>query len=100
VPQLSKPQGAFAPFTGGPVKIADSYFAPDKLTVAAGQPIRWEFRGSKPHTVSVANGPRGFSSLYSGLTSGSFTFTPTVPGTYRLTCLVHPTTMGQTIKVE
>ena len=100
VPQLSNPQGAFAPFTGGPIKIADNYFAPDTLTVAAGSPIRWEFRGSKPHTVTVANGPRGFSSLYSGLTSGSFTFTPTVPGTYRLTCLVHPTTMGQTIKVE
>ena len=100
VPQLSKPEGAFAPFTGGPIKIADSYFAPDKLIVDVGQPITWEFRGSKPHSVAVANGPRGFASLYTGQTYGSFTFTPTVPGTYRLTCLVHPTTMGQTIKVQ
>ena len=100
VPQLYTPKGVFEDFTGGPIRIADSFFRPSKLTVPAGQPVTWNFQGSKPHSVTVANGPRGFSSLYTGRQSGSFTFTLSVPGTYRLTCLVHPTAMGQTIKVK
>jgi hypothetical protein len=100
VPQLDKPKGAFAPFTGGPITIADDYFRPAKLEARVGEALTWEFKGSKPHTVTVANGPRGFSSLYSGQLRGSKTFTFDVPGTYRLTCLVHPTTMGQTVRVR
>jgi plastocyanin len=53
----------------------------------------------EPHSVSVANGPRGFSSSYLGNVRGSYSFTPSVPGVYRLTCLIHPTTMGQTLRV-
>ena len=100
VPQLDKPTGAFAPFTGGPIRVADDYFRPGKLEAKVGQTLTWNFEGSKPHTVTVANGPRGFSTLYTGQTSGSARFTFDVPGTYRLTCLVHPTTMGQTVKVR
>ena len=100
VPQLDKPTGAFAAFTGGPITVADDYFRPGKLEVKRGEAVTWEFKGSKPHTVTVANGPRGFSSLYSGQVRGGHTFNFDVPGTYRLTCLVHPTTMGQTVKVR
>ena len=60
----------------------------------------WRFAGIEPHSVTVANGPRGFSSNYLGNTSGQYSFTPTVPGTYRLTCLIHPTTMAQTLVVK
>ena len=63
-----------------------------------GEKITWQFRGFEPHSVSVANGPRGFSSNYLGVTRGSYSFTPTVPGTYKLTCLIHPTTMSQTVQ--
>jgi hypothetical protein len=100
VPQLDKPTGVFQGFTGGPITIADDYFRPAKMTVPVGQELTWEFKGSKPHTVTVANGPRGFSSLYTGLIRGSHKFKFDVPGTYRLTCLVHPTTMGQTVQVR
>jgi hypothetical protein len=100
VPQLDKPTGAFSAFSGGPITIADDYFRPQKLDAKVGDTLTWEFRGSKPHTVTVANGPRGFSSLYSGRQSGTEKFTFNVPGTYRLTCLVHPTTMGQTVRVR
>ena len=100
VPQLDKPTGPFAPFTGGPVFVADDYFRPAKLEAKIGDTLTWEFKGSKPHTVTVANGPRGFSSLYSGQVRGSHSFKFEVPGTYRLTCLVHPTTMGQTVRVR
>jgi hypothetical protein len=100
VPQLDRPLGPFEAFTGEPLTVADDVFRPGKVTASVGQPITWRFAGSKPHTVTVANGPRGFSSPYAGRTSGDFTFTPSVPGTYRLTCLVHPTAMGQTVEVR
>jgi hypothetical protein len=100
VPQLDKPRGAFARFTGGPILVADNYYRPPKLDVRRGETLTWQFRGSKPHTVTVANGPRGFSSLYSGQVGGTTRFKFEVPGTYRLTCLVHPTSMGQTVRVR
>jgi hypothetical protein len=100
VPQLDKPRGAFVPFTGGQITVADNYYRPPKLDVKRGTTVNWTFSGSKPHTVTVANGPRGFSSQYTGQVSGGASFNFAVPGTYRLTCLVHPTTMGQTVRVR
>jgi plastocyanin len=100
VPQLFTPSGKWKAFSGSSVPIGDRYFRPAMLTARAGQKITWRFAGSEPHSVTVANGPRGFSSNYLGNTSGSYSFTPTVPGTYRLTCLIHPTTMAQTLKVN
>ena len=100
VPQLSKPRGAFALFDGDPLEIGDDFFRPGKITAKAGETITWRFGGSKPHSVTVANGPRGFSSVYWGRTQGSYSVTPHVKGTYRLVCLVHPTTMAQTLEVK
>jgi len=100
VPQLAPPGGGWRSFDGGPLHVGDQFFRPGKLRVRAGTPVTWRFDGAQqPHSVTVANGPRGFSSRYSGQTNGSYSFTPKVPGTYRLTCLVHPTTMGQTVRV-
>jgi plastocyanin len=99
VPQLFRPRGRFKPFTGDPFRVGDEFFSPRKVTVRSGQTVTWRFDGSEPHSVTVANGPRGFSSLYFGRTEGTYRFRPTVPGTYRLTCLIHPTTMGQTVRV-
>ena len=71
-----------------------------RITARVGETVTWSFDGQLPHSVTVANGPRGFSSIYWGQTSGSYSVTPTVPGTYKLTCLVHPTRMAQTLEVE
>jgi hypothetical protein len=100
VPQLSKPGGTFRPFDGGLIPIGDNFFRPRKITAAVGQELTWSFDGQLPHTVTVANGPRGFSSIYWGRTGGTYSVTPEVPGTYRLTCLVHPTSMSQTLVVK
>ena len=100
VPQLARPRGAFQAFDGTPLSVDDGLFSPQKVTAAVGQTVTWRFDGSQPHTVTVANGPRGFSSVYTGRTNGSYSITPQVPGTYRLTCLVHPTTMAQTLEVR
>src|SRR5687768_12877200 len=96
VPQLAKPQGAFSAFNGGELTVGDDFFRPGRVTAKVGQPVTWRFSGQKPHSVTVANGPRGFSSVYWGRRSGSYTYTPKVKGTYRLTCLVHPTSMAET----
>jgi hypothetical protein len=100
VPQLFAPRGRWKAFDGKPIPVGDQWFKPQRLTAKVGEKITWQFRGFEPHSVSVANGPRGFSSSYLGVTRGSYSFTPTVPGTYKLTCLIHPTTMSQTVKVK
>ncbi len=100
VPQLAKPGAGSAVFSGTALEIGDDFFRPGRITAKAGEPVLWNFGGTRPHSVSVANGPRGFSSIYWGQTSGTYSFTPKVKGTYRLVCLVHPTTMAQTLKVE
>jgi plastocyanin len=100
VPQLARPGGAFTAFDGNPLQVGDDFFAPGKVTANVGETVSWNFAGQKPHSVTVANGPRGFSSVYWGRTRGSYSFTPTVKGTYKLVCLVHPTTMAQTLEVK
>jgi plastocyanin len=100
VPQLARPHGELTRFGGGQLTVGDQFFKPSRVTARVGQPVTWRFSGVQPHSVTVANGPRGFSSLYTGHTSGTYSFTPTVKGTYRLTCLVHPTTMAETLVVR
>jgi plastocyanin len=97
VPQLFKPSGALRAFDG---RIGDQFFRAGRVQARVGQRLTWNFTGVEPHSVTVANGPRGFSSNYLGEVRGSYSFTPTVPGTYRLTCLIHPTTMAQTLVVK
>jgi plastocyanin len=100
VPQLARPPRGARLFTGSPLLIGDEWFRPGRVSARIGQTLTWKFAGLEPHTVTVANGPRGFSSTYSGRTGGEYRFTPTVKGTYRLTCLIHPTTMAQTVVVR
>jgi plastocyanin len=100
VPQLAKPRGVFSTLDGNSLEVGDGFFRPGKITAKVGETVTWNFAGTQPHSVTVANGPRGFSSIYWGRTRGTYSVTPTVRGTYRLTCLVHPTTMAQTLKVE
>jgi plastocyanin len=101
VPQLARAIGPVRPFRAtSPLRVGDEWFRPMRVRARVGQTLRWRFDGALPHTVTVANGPRGFSSYYAGQTRGEYAFTPTVKGTYRLTCLVHPTTMGQTVDVR
>jgi plastocyanin len=97
VPQLFRPGGRLRAFNG---RIGDQWFRAGRVEARVGQRLTWRFTGFEPHSVTVANGPRGFSSNYLGVTRGSYSFTPSVPGTYRLTCLIHPTTMAQTLVVK
>jgi plastocyanin len=100
VPQLAKPASGSAVFSGAPLEVGDDFFRPGRITSKPGQTVSWSFGGLRPHSVTVANGPRGFSSVYWGRRQGTYSVTPTVKGTYRLVCLVHPTTMAQTLVVK
>ena len=100
VPQLSRPRGALSAFDGNPLDVGDDFFRPQKVTARVGETVTWRFGGDRPHSVTVANGPRGFSSIYWGQTEGTYSVTPKVKGTYKLVCLVHPTTMAQTLEVR
>jgi plastocyanin len=100
VPQLAKPARDSGVFAGAPLEVGDDFFRPGRITAKAGETVTWSFGGSKPHSVTVANGPRGFSSVYWGQRSGTYSVTPKVKGTYRLVCLVHPTTMAETLVVK
>jgi hypothetical protein len=100
IPQLARPRTPWTALPATPLRVGDMFFRPARVRARVGQTVSWRFGGAVPHTVTVANGPRGFSTLYTGQTRGTYSFTPTVKGTYRLTCLVHPTTMGQTLQVR
>ena len=63
--------GTWRAFDGKPIPVGDQWFKPQRLTAKVGEKITWQFRGFEPHSVTVANGPRGFSSNYLGVTRGS-----------------------------
>lgn len=59
---------------------------------------KWRFFGEELHNVTVASGPRGFSSV--NLDSNRrFRAKLKTPGTYKLYCGLHPTAMTGTVKV-
>lgn len=60
--------------------------------------MTWRFAGTREHDVSVANGPRGFSSEW--IARGEYKYTPKVPGTYSLYRTLHPGLMSQELKVK
>jgi plastocyanin len=84
--------------SGDSIDVADSSFQPSKIVVRPGSVLRWSFLGPDLHTVTVANGPRGFASP--NLSDGrTFEHQFTRPGTYQLFCSLHPTLMSETVRV-
>jgi hypothetical protein len=64
-----------------------------------GGTVTWRFDGPTLHNITLANGPRGFSSK--NLSDGRiYRKKLTVPGTYQLFCGLHPVDMTATIKVK
>jgi plastocyanin len=84
--------------TGDTVDVADSSFQPDNIAVRPGSVLRWSVLGPTLHTVTLANGPQGFSSP--NLSDGrTFEHRFTKPGTYQIFCSLHPTLMSETVRV-
>jgi plastocyanin len=81
------------------VVVADNSYSLRNLLVDRGATVRWDFKGSFLHDVTVASGPRGFSSPHQ-TKGGRFSQKLETPGTYRLFCSLHPVAMTQRIVVR
>jgi plastocyanin len=84
---------------GGSVDVERNAFGPANVSLPAGSTLRWRFFDDELHNVTLANGPRGFSS--DNLDGGrSYAYRFTTPGTYRVFCTLHPVGMNETITVR
>ena len=83
----------------GTIEVGDLFFRRPNVALRAGGTLTWRFRGPTVHNVTLANGPRGFSSP--NLSMGrTYRKKLSVPGTYQLFCGIHPVDMTATIKVK
>ncbi len=83
----------------GTVEVGDLFFRRPNVSLPAGGTLTWRFNGTGLHNITLANGPRGFSSP--NLSDGrTYSKRLSVPGTYQLFCGLHPVDMTATIKVK
>jgi plastocyanin len=90
------PSGAAADTTR--IRVGDLFFDPQRITINAGDTVRWRWVGEAKHNVAVKRGPVKFKSEIKA--SGRFTKTLDETGTYRYICTVHPDDMRGRIVVE
>jgi plastocyanin len=95
--RISKPKGKLVKAKS--VVVDHLAFSKRNLLVSRGTTVRWSFRDDQLHDVTVASGPRGFSSPHQGA-GGRFAQKLDTPGTYRLFCSLHPVAMTQRIVVR
>ena len=82
----------------GPLDVRNFLVDPGNSVVRQGSTVTWRFWGDGLHTVTVANGPQGFSSP--NLSDGrTFSHRFTRPGVYRIYCSLHPVEMSSTVRV-
>ena len=84
---------AAAPEPSGPppaatVDLRPVTYEPAKVTIDAGETVRWEWQGGVQHDVRG----EGFKSKV--MSKGAFSHTFDEPGTYEYKCSVHPTMKG------
>jgi plastocyanin len=98
--EIEAPKGARRSLrSGAQIGVGDSFFSRKNVSVAAGSTLKWKFNGQLLHNVTVADGPRGFSSAH--LDQGRvYKAKLRAPGTYKLFCALHPVQMTETIKVR
>ena len=97
---ISKPPGRTKRMKrGATVKVEDVSFSSTNLSVRRGATIKWSFTGNLLHDVTLASGPRAFSSPHWG-SGGTYKKKLSVPGTYRIFCSLHPVSMTQRVVVR
>ena len=82
------------------VGVNDDYYDPAKLTLRAGDKVKWVWHsnGFGLHDVYVDSGPTDFHSPTQG--GGSFSYTFKKPGKYKLYCTQHEADMTMTVTVK
>jgi plastocyanin len=81
------------------VLVHNFQFSVPKLSIPLGSKITWRFPDTTSHDVTLANGPFGFSSLFSRA-GRTYTQRFTRPGKYRLFCSLHPVVMHEVVDVR
>jgi plastocyanin len=98
--EIQAPQGARRALrSGSQIKVGDSFFNRPNVSVTAGSTLSWKFGGQFLHNITVADGPRGFSSPHMDQ-NRVYKVKLKTPGTYKLFCGLHPVQMTETIKVR
>lgn len=85
--------------SGATIRVKDFSFGVGNAIVRRGATLRWRFDDPELHNITLADGPRGFSSdhLSDGRTYKKRLGTP---GKYKLFCGLHPVSMTQTVRVR
>ncbi len=97
--KIKAPPGARRKVKSGfTIGVGDRFFTRPNVSVKSGSVLNWRFFGEELHNLTVASGPRGFSSVN---LNGNRKFRQKLrtPGTYKLFCGLHPVSMTQTVKV-
>lgn len=98
--EIAAPPGARKSLrSGSQIAVGDNFFTRKNISVAAGSTLKWKFNGQFLHNVTVADGPRGFSSVHLDK-NREYKAKLRTPGTYKLFCALHPVQMTETIKVR
>jgi plastocyanin len=79
---------SLATATGATVKIDNSSFDPEKISIAAGGTVTWTNNDDVPHVVASDDNEMFKSKALH--TDDHFSFTFTEPGTYKYHCAIHP----------
>jgi plastocyanin len=98
--EIKRPPGkTVAANSGDTINVGSYFFGPPNVSVPQGSTLNWKFLKDTLHNVTLANGPRGFSSP--NLNDGrGFKFKFKKAGTYRIFCALHPTRMSETVTVK
>ncbi|QEC47703.1 hypothetical protein FSW04_09040 [Baekduia soli] len=80
------------------VSVKDNVFVAKSITIRKGSTVRWVWKGSAPHNVTVTKGPVKFRS--STKVKGSYSKKLTRRGTYTILCTIHAPGMKMTIHVK
>ena len=82
--------------TANAITVNDNYYDPATRTVSVGATVTWQWTGGySTHSVTFGDGVASPTQ-----SSGTFSRTFTIAGTYRYTCAVHGSTMSGTITVQ
>ena len=84
------------------VRVDDNYFvrsgSAPTVTVSKGTVVKWRWRGSRRHNVTVETGPTSFGSATKR--SGRYKKTMRRRGSYRIVCTIHEPAMRMRLVVE
>jgi plastocyanin len=88
--------------SGSTIDVQDRFFSRRNVRIRRGAKLNWEFGGSEPHNVTLANGPRGIGSpnLFPRSIKTSYSKRFRKPGKYKLFCALHPVQMQERVIVK